>query len=432
VEHVIAEGVAHLGDGDRPRFARARAALGTTNDLMWPETILDGLEIALEAYRARSARYRTADVAHLLASLDARFRAATNGGGLPPRFVLGSDEARETKLDHVRLVALGARVEADGASRDAEVYLADPDSGVVLVAAKRFTYAEDAEPEEGPDRARRVITGRVTLGALAHGQLVTRAAKRHANHAVTLATTRTAQTSIAPSSGEWGNLPPGLLVRDFAALAGDLRRRPPRMLRPRTLAAQMRVLAIAPGQVLRVGYRPGEQEIVAVLGDDAGATVHLVRRHTRSAPHALDVLARALDGSPGPRFVAGEVRLGPHGVEIEPTAIVTDRVLVPDLDKETARVESLPHVPPRPALASHVALDAAQALLEESLHDGLAHLRSGFGERASAVADALSQVGLAGAEKRIRALREAMTARSWLDAAVRLELTREATLAGTT
>lgn len=453
-EHVLHEGVAHLGDVDKPRFARVRSSL-TKAGLLWPGALVDDLEMSLEAYRARSARYRTGDAAFILASLDARARAAAHGGELPARFVLGSDEARETLLDHVRLISLGARIEADGDKREAFVYLADPDSGIVLVASREFPAPPEPqanqpkqEPEDGPQLARRVITGRVTLGALARGQLVTRAAKRHANHSLTLGTSRTGQTSVAPSSGDWDCLPPNLLVRDLRKLAEDLSTRPPRLLRPRTLAAQMKVLALEPGAVLEVAYRPGDQELVAVLqqgqaglGPDgeplsaASAQIYLVRRHTRTGPSALDALAKALTGTPAPRFIAGDVRLGPMGLEIDPTAIVTDRVIVPDLETEPRTVENLPLLAQRKERPMLVATTLASALLEEALHDGLMRVRAGFGDRAAHAAEALGAVGLDGAKKRVLALRDAVkshaptAARAWLDAAVRIELTREAMLA---
>jgi len=443
-EHVIVEGVAHLGDADRARFARVRATLSKAG-LLWPGAIVDELEMMLEAYRSRSARYRTGELAFLLASLEARARAASRGGALPSRFVVGSDEARETPLDHVRLVSLGARVEADGDRREASVYLADPGSGVVLVASRAFpppaathtAGGQKPEPEDGPALARRVLTGRITLGALARGQLVTRAARRHANHALSLGTTRTGQTSVAPSAGDWGCLPASLRAKSFRAIAEDVRSRPPRLLRPRTLTAQMKVIELDSGAVLEVAYRPGEQELVAVLGQTDPETgqvdhIHLVRRHSRTGPSALDAIAKALQSTP--RFVAGDVRLGPRGLEIDPTAIVTDRVVVPDLESEPAIVERLPLLAPRSEAPIHVALAAASTLLEEGLHDGLARLRGGFADRATHAADALGAVGLSGARRRVLALRDAVktgdggAARAWLDAAVRLELTREAAL----
>ncbi len=161
-EHVIAEGIAHLGAGEKLRFARVRAALEAGQSL-WPGVLIDDLEIAIEAYQNRSARYRTAEVAFLLASLAARATAVAQGGELPKRFLLGTGESPVTALDHVRLVSLGARIDADEGARLASVYLADPDSGIVLVASRRFDFAADQEPEEGPALAKRSITGRITL-----------------------------------------------------------------------------------------------------------------------------------------------------------------------------------------------------------------------------------------------------------------------------
>jgi hypothetical protein len=458
-EHVIAEGVAHVGESDKPRFAKVRAAL-TKAGLLWPGSIVDDLEMALEAYRARSARYRTTEVVFLLSSLEARARAAKSvpPGELPTRFVLGSDEARETLLDHVRLISLGARIEADGDKREAFVYLADPDSGVVLVASREFMPPPAAagqtatEAEEGPALARRVITGRITLGALARGQLVTRAAKRHANHSLTLSTTRTGQTSVAPSSGDWDCLPTNLLVRDVAKLSTDLAARPPRILRPRTLAAQMKVLALKEGAVREIAYRPGDQEIVAVLSvgnptpaagegeeppNEEATIIQLVRRHARTGPSALDAIAKALSGTgkDAPRFIAGDVSQGARGLQIDPTAIVAgDKVIVPDLETEAAMVENLPLSAARNDPPLVMAIAMAGTLLEEALHDGLLRVRPGFVDRAAHATESLAAVGLTSASKRFGLLRDSVkaheptAARAWLDAAIRLELSREALL----
>jgi len=96
-------------------------------------------------------------------------------------------------------------------------------------------------------------------------------------------------------------------------------------------------------------------------------------------------------------------------------------------------VETLPQLPPGTPSPIRRALDEANALLEEALHDGLSRLRPGFGERASSAAASLGAVGLEGAARRVSVLAEALRtndaacARAWLDAAIRLELTREAT-----
>ncbi len=430
-EHVIVEGIAHIGEGAHARFARARLAL-EQDGALWPNTILEDLERTIEAYRNRSARFRTADATMLLASLAARARAADQGGQLPRRYILGSDEAPETALDHVRLVSLGARIDADDRAREASVYLLDPDTGIVLVLSRRFEFAPDKDPEEGPDLAKRAIAGRFTIEAVARGQLVTRAAKRRANHALTLSASRAGLTSVAPSAGDWDSMRSSILVRDFGKLAEDLHARPPRLLAPRILASQMRVLALEQEAVQRVAYRPGEQEIFAELADTEGATVHLVRRHVRSAPHALDAIAKAL--ADGPRFIAGDVRLGATGIEIDPTAIVTDRIVVPDIEKEKRTVEGLPLLAPKKTPALVAAIERASTLLEEALHDGLARTRSGFADRAAETAHLLEAIGLTDAALRVKTLATAVKtsdpegARAWLDAAIRIELTREATL----
>jgi hypothetical protein len=172
-----------------------------------------------------------------------------------------------------------------------------------------------------------------------------------------------------------------------------------------------------------------------VLGQaDESEVVYLVRRHARTGPSALDAIANALMQGPGPRYVAGDVRLGPRGVEIDPTAIVTDRVIVPDLETDAPLAETLPHLAPRKEPPMHAALRLTSTLLEEALHDGLARLRGAFADRATHAAEGLAAVGLAGSQQRVLALRDAVktgdpaAARAWLDAAVRVELTREALL----
>jgi hypothetical protein len=106
-------------------------------------------------------------------------------------------------------------------------------------------------------------------------------------------------------------------------------------------------------------------------------------------------------------------------------------MMVPDLETEPPMVERLPTLGPRRQTPVQAAVALAATVLEEALHDGLRHLRGGFADRVSHAAEALDAVGLAGARRRLLALRDAVrageenAARAWLDAAVRLELTRE-------
>lgn len=435
---VLLEGVAGVrSEHLAPRFARARAELAHAG-LVWPTAIVDELEASLEAYRDRSARYSAAHVASLLTELAARVRASARGGELPARFVLGEGEARETLLDHVRLLSLGARVEADGRARTAAIYLADASTGVVLVLSKRWSFSEDEEPEDGPALRRRAVASGLTLGALAAGQLVSRAVKRLANRSVVLGASRKGQTSITPQSGDWSFLPASILVRDFEAHALALRALPPRLLRPRVLAETTRALAVA--EVGEIVYRPGEQELCAELHDASGAMILLRRRHRRAAPHAIEAIAHALRGDPPVRFVSGEIRRGLASLEIDPAALVTDRVIVPDLEPEVPLTAPLPAVAwAAPASPLHAAVERALSSLEEGCHVGLLGTRPEWAARAREAAERLHEAGLDEVARRMRMLvqrvREAQengslsaagVADAWLDASIRAALVGEA------
>jgi hypothetical protein len=444
---VIGEGVSALAPDVAPRFARARQKLATAG-FVWPGTLVDDLELAVEAYRSQSARYSAAEAAGLLAGIGARTRAIRRardeGAGveLPARYLLGSDEARETLLDHVRLVSLGARVTADGRARDAAVFLADPDSGVVLVIEKRWTFAENEEPEDGPALARRALASRVTLGMMAGGQIVSRAVKRRANRSLSLGAARGGTTSVTPQRGEWELFPPSIFASDFEELGRALDASPPRLLRPRVLAESMRVVAVA--GVGGLSFHPGEQQLTAEIADTNGHTMLLVRRYRRAAPHALEVIAAALAGEPPVRFVAGDVRHGPYGLEIDPVGLVTDRMIVPDLEPAKGGAPPIEAAQARHDSALLAALDAGAGKLEEACHLGLVHLRGEWLARTREAAARLDEVGVAGVAKRLRGVADRVeaigdpaapervraAAEAWMRAAIRVELTREAAVRG--
>ncbi len=435
-EEVLLDGVAHASPALAQRFAAARDAL-RAEGLAWPAAIVDDLEDACSAYHERSARYRPAAVASLLTELEARARAAARPGELGARYVLGAGEPPETPLEHVRLVSLGCRVDADGGSRTAEVLLADPDAAIVLVLSKRFTWPEGEPPEDGPALAHRTVAARVRLGALAHGQLVSRSVRRLANRALVLGTARFAPPSVVPQAGDWGALPGPILATRYDELEASLRRRPPRLLRPRVLAEGTRVLAVA--SVDGLAYSPGQQAIAASLHDAAGRTVRLVRRHRAAAPHAVDVLAAALAGAAPVRFVAGEVHLGAEGPEIDPVGLVTDRVIVPDLEPapaaSRARVGTL--AAPRGPLGE--AVREALTALELGAHQGLVFAPSSYAAMLAASQGRLASVGLADCAARVGRLADrvpraqssaeaaprAEVAAAWRSAAVRLSLALE-------
>jgi hypothetical protein len=218
----------------------------------------------------------------------------------------------------------------------------------------------------------------------------------------------------------------------------------------------MRVVPVT--SVSQVAYDPGEQQISARIEDGQGQAIRLVRRHRRAGPHALDAIASALGGhshtlppgdpqtpgAPPLRFVAGDVRHGPFGLEIDPVGLVTDRLIVPDLEPAPSAPARLLVGEARHADALLAAIDLARSLLAEGCHLGLRRARPEWATRTLEAAARLDEVGLAGAGKRVRALADRVKAlrdaggegdapalaEAWASAAIRVDLCREAAIRG--
>ncbi|MCU0672322.1 MAG: hypothetical protein MUE69_05960 [Myxococcota bacterium] len=440
--HLVIEGVAQSREALGQRFARVRDALGKRGQV-WPEDALDELELALRRYRSRSARYRAEDVLALCAELEARRRASrSEGAALPATHVLGTSEKHETALDHLRLVGLGGRVEVDGDSRAVEVYLADPDTGAVLVCTKEWTF-EPPKPNDPPipDAAslgRRKVAG-ATFAQLANGQVVSRAVKRRANRAITFGNA-TGSTSVVPQTGDWDRLPAPLRAPSVEALLRQRADRAPRFLRPRVLADDLHVLPIA--EVLDARWEPAEQAVIAVLADPEGGVLTLVAPHRSVAPHADEALSAALAGRHGKvRFVAGEVRVRGGDVVIAPTALACDRVIAPAFaPAPTEEPTRLPigALPDRTGSVD-ASLQGARAVLAEGVQVGLRDLGASARQRLRELEKLLGSHGLVGVGARLgRAAAAVETARTessdaawdaaaaaWIDAAIRLALATE-------
>lgn len=404
------------------RFATARSILDRAG-LTWLTGLVADLEIALEGYARRSARFGAREIAALLTELGARVRAGRRDGPeLPARFVLGADQARETLLDHLRLTSLGARIGHDDTARFADVFLADTDTATVLVLSKRWDYAPGETPEDGPALARRSLAPRITLTGLAHGALVSKAVTRRASRAISLGVGGSARSSLTPQAGDFAHLPAPLLVRNLAQHAQTLAHRPPRLLRPRVLAEEVHVIAVS--QVLQVAYDEAEQTLIAALTDAAGHPFVVTLTHRRSAPHAIEAAAQALAGPV--RFVAGDLRHGPRGWTLEPVSITSERFVVPDLSGPVA-VRALPRgARQAPTDPVEAALTRAESVLQELCHSGVARPPAAALQRALAASIALEDVGLARLARRLRTTASAASPSNWMDAAIRLALTREA------
>lgn len=425
---VLLAGAAHLGAGPVAALAAARRDLDAAG-LRWPLLALDELATQLDAYADRSARYRPALLAEVVAELHARRRAVRNGGASPAARVLGTEEPAEAPLRRIRLTGVGARVRELGGERIVEVFLAEPETGGVLVVRREWPATDDA-PATGHQLAGRRVAGS-TLGVLATGNVVTESAVRSASRRIRFATARIARTTVTPGTGAWEWMPAGLLVDDLSALAESLADLPPRLIRPRVDAEAVRLVRV--GEVRSVRYAPGEQRLDAEVTDPTGAVATVSAVHRPVCPGALDSLAAALAGAHGPpRFVSGTVRRTVGGLVVEPLAVVADAtVLVPDLAPGAGDGALAGGLAPAPDRVG-AALRDGLGLLAEAAHTGLRHLPSSFPDRLRAAATALAAVGLDGGADRLGALAGALgpdpgagAVGAWVDAQIRLLTTAE-------
>jgi hypothetical protein len=442
---LLLEGVQHAAGGAGARFALARAQVEGAG-LAWVRGALEEAEELLAAYHARSARYAPARAAAALGEVLARTRVARAGGGagegaLPVRTVLGADQAPETKLDHLRLVSLGVRLSAEGRERGAEVLLVDPAAAGLLVLRRAWTYGEGETPEAGEALGRRQGLPGVSLAALAAGQLVATGATRLPSRQVVFSTRGLQRVSVTPQTGAWEALPVPLRVEDVGALEAELRRRPPRFLRPRLLAEGVHVLAVS--RVAGVEYAAGAQALRAEVEDAGGRPFGVELAHRGVAPGALDALAAALGGRPGAvRFVAGDVRRTGHGLVVEPVAVACEGGHVVSLDvAPVARAEGVRAVEDaRPAPSPlAAALLEAEGCLADGVHQGLRHASPAWPQRLAGaatrcqdcglgrVAEALGRVGgrLGQARASGSDTDEAALVEAWADAALRVAVAVE-------
>ena len=282
------------------RALAARERLAGFN-LNWPADILAEMIELVDAYHSRATLYSKHALSRCVVDFTARHHAARAGGSVPLGSLLGNDDARETKMGRQRLICLGARLSGDAESRRVELYLATPGADTALVLRRRWEAADGQLPD-GPQMVRRLVAPGVRLGALVNGQLVAETSVRRANAELVLPRSGSGRVSVLPQCGRWADLRAPLLV-GVKELHNQWRRRPPWMVRPRTLSGNLRVLPVT--GIDRLRDDPGDQQLVAHLYDPTGDAIELICRHRRWTLGAINAVSTALRDTRAPRFVAG-------------------------------------------------------------------------------------------------------------------------------
>lgn len=420
-------GAVHAGPVLTAALHRVRGELADRS-LHWPAGLVADLIGQLDAYAARSADHRPEELALLLAELHARHRAAAHPDASRSE-VLGLREAAETPLRRVRLTALGCRIRGTATTRSAEVYLAHPAAGTVLVLRRGWDVPADGRPPTGHAPAARRVAGH-RLDALAAGNVVSESAVRSPARELRLGRGRTAATTVTPVGGSWQDLPAPLLLTDLDAHLRTLRGRPPQLIRPRVAAESLHVVRLSAVEGIR--YDAAEQRLEAAVRDAAGNPATLAATHAPACPGSLDALAAAL-GSGGVTHVSATVRRAGGRTVLEPVALLTGAtVVVPDLAPGTGSTTVAPTPPPP---SDPIAADLAEALaaLGDTAHRGLRHPDGPTLTRLDRTAARLHRSGLTTTADLLRTLAHAMrtgdpdtAARTWSDAAVRVAVTTEA------
>ncbi len=404
---------------------RLRRSLDTAGQ-QWSVDAVDDLLSLLAAYRDRGASYDTRAIADIVVEVLARERCAVNGGASLRSRVLGLEERAESQLRRIRLDSLGVRIDERGGQVQGRVFVAEPGTGHVLTITK--TWPIETDLPTGADLAGRRVLPRTSLGALAGGTLLSESVIRSASRKIVVRSNRVAKTTVAPTAADWSTYPTSLRCSDISSLITELRALPPKMLRPRIDAELVRVVEI--GEVVSLGYEPGDQRLDVLITDPSGTTAMLRSTYRPTAPAALETIADALGGAHGtPRFVSGVVGLSGGTLVLDVIAISADQLVLPDLAPGTGQrsLDLVDDGAPHPIVRS---IDAAWTLLADLLHRGLDNTTPGSTARLRVAAGEVRALGLHEAARRIEVLAEAATQRrgifdAWFEAALFLAVCRE-------
>ncbi|MRG93906.1 hypothetical protein [Polyangium spumosum] len=394
------------GLADARGLAQAREEVrARLKEYPWLDGLFEDIEAQRVAWESRSALHDAGEVRRLLAEGWARARAARSGGD--PAALLGLGEPLEVPLERARLISLGARLSAAGTARSLEVLFWDGAS----VVSWSISIPDKVDPST------MISVAGTPLGVMAGGQILSRHLVRLARR--TIEVRRGRDTTVVPQRGDWGDIPAPFGFSGPAALFTDEASRPPSFLRPRARTAALRVVATN-GGVQGLSWSPGRQTLSGWI-EEGGAELRLERAHEWFAPGAIAALAEAL---PAARYVSGWLRESRGGRVLEPIAVVTDRVVVPDLSP-AAPIPALPVAAPEARDLLGAALGRLESALDALAQDGV------LAARIPPLAPALSAVGLramAATYSRLEAARAAgdlgEATQAWADAAIQAALAR--------
>lgn len=378
-------------------FIRAHKAAQSA-DWRWVESAVAQLRRGVEAFQQRASDYHPASILAQLAALDGRIQSAgwmaqlDRDNIIPPlpwRNIVGSGIAGEAQLDYLRLVSLGMRSWLDNQRYGLRIWYCDPDTGNILQLSRSWPLAEN---EQHPIWQRRIFSFQV--GALAGGQIISQSARRTANGELLLGSSQRLNSNIPLTAEAWDQLVPPLRQPGASALRKHLQERPPACVRPLTQVDNLFVLPV--GKCLALGWDASRQTLDARLqsGDGDDDILQLSLRASATAPFAIERMASLLRQQEDPVcMVSGLVTMDGGTLTLEPLTMIT-RTRAWVLDIEADAIGSLPsaNIRPSPAGAQSLLL-RGQALLIQTLHNGLRYQQQSLFREAQILSDELAKNG---------------------------------------
>lgn len=305
---------------DRLRRAARRTAQA---GLVWPAEILEEIVDQLKRYASHDGRFEAERVPALIGELLIRLDALrADTGAVPAALVRGVNSDRELRLGKARLVGLGCGARVDCGAPLLSAYLQDAGSGTVVALERAFSEpAGDETPPALADLAARVFhQSGASLAALGAGQLLVDGARRSPSHRLTLGRSR---VGFNPQPFAWEELRAPVLAGDLAEVRARLGGLPPTSLRPRRVAEDLHVCALA--AVEDVAFCAARQTVEATLVDPQGGRARLSHPYTARGASGCEALLHALSGVRGTaRFISGAMRLEGAELVVAPLAIVLE------------------------------------------------------------------------------------------------------------
>ena len=292
-------------------------------DLAWPGEVVGEFARQFERYQTHDALFDPNRAAELIGELVIRSDAIRNEiKAVPQLLIRGSRSDRPVEIASSRYIGLGCGARVARRSVELFAYLQDVDTGTIVTAGREFADpVEDTTelPRDFCRLARLALVKGASLADLGAGQLLIQGAKRSPSHRLIIGRARAV---VNPQAFAWEQLRAPVLAEGFDELRARLGVLPPSSLRPRRVAEDFHVVAVAGFQESR--FDTSAHVVRATLVDAGGSLAELEHPyHSRGRDGVESLLARLAKGPPESlRFVAGPTRLGPRGLVIAPTALV--------------------------------------------------------------------------------------------------------------